>query len=557
MSEAQRAEATLQSLARWPGAALRSYWVCALPFVATLGRFRNAFVFDDVFLIRSDFIFDLANLPRAFVSRTMIASSLDKVVGHPGMDTYRPLSIASFFWDAALSERSPWSYQLTNVLLHCGVCALLLALLADLLPGLAQRYRTALVAWFGLSPWLAEAHVWINGRSDLLLALWCLLALRFMRRALQEEKHAWSTAAGLCLLAGLLSKEVAVLVLPFVVAVPLASAPGVRVRLRYAAPLLGALVMYLALRYVSLSGLRTHNDAGQLALAMKQLPLLLLDGCAHILFPSPYFLRSLRDDYASLAVTYFALAWASVLVAVGLSLRYVRRAYTAVWGLLLALVALAPAALISTSLWPGFGRYLYLPAVGFSIALGAGLEAWTKRSARADRLAFLGLVSLTALSGLLLMDATMSFESDELLYGRASAERPQQAWALGFLGMSLRREQRCSEAIPYLERASQLAPDEPRYAIRLGQCLLQKGEIGAAQQLAERSRTRFSDTRAEAGFLMLAVRALPSSRASEQETLLRRCLTLDPERTDCAQLLKLLNERGSGQSLSEPPESDR
>jgi protein O-mannosyl-transferase len=528
------------------GAWWRSYWVCALPFLVTLPRFRNGFAFDDVFVMRSDFIFDIANLPRALVNRTMIASSLDKVVGRPGMDTYRPLSIASFFWDAAVSGHSPWSYHLTNALLHTAVCALLLALLNQLLPELSQRYRSGLTAWFGLAPWLAEAHVFINGRSDPLLAIGFLLALLFMRRALVEQRFALGLAAGGSLLASLLCKEIAVLMLPFVAAVPTPGGPRVRERLRYGWPLLAALGLYLVLRAFALSGLRTHSDGSQLWLALAQLPLVLLDGSRHVLLPSPYFLRNMRDDYAVLAPWVVPAAWLLTLALGTLLLRQLRRRYTLVWSLAFALAALAPAALISTSLWPGFGRYLYVPALGFSIALGCALHFWLDSGARAARLAFPALLGCSALAGLLLLDATLGFSDERTLYARAIAERPRQAWPLGFLGLALRNEQRCPEAIPYLSRAASLDPDESRYAIRLGQCLLETGSVEAARQVAEAGRARFRGTRSEPGFLLVAARALPSTQSADQRALLQRCLAVDPERSDCRMLLRLLEARSSG-----------
>jgi hypothetical protein len=505
-----------------------------------VARFRNGFVFDDVFMIASDFVFDAKNLPRALVNRTMIISSLDKAVGRPEMDTYRPLSVVSFFWDAALSERSPWSYHLSNALMHCLVCALLLALLRQLLPELPQRLSGCLVAWFGLSPWLAEAHVWISGRSDPLLAAGFLLSLLCMRRALTERRMAPAVAAAGALLAALLSKEIAVVLLPFVVAVPAGERASGRDRLRFAWPLLAALALYLGLRIFALSGLRSHTHASQLLLAAQQLPLVLLDGLRYLIAPTPYFLRSMRDDYAEVAPWQLGLAWLALVALTVILLRCARRAYTLVWSASFSLVALAPAALISTVLWPGFGRYLYAPALGLTIALGAALQAWLQRSPSAARRAWPALLACTGLFGLLLLDATLTFADEQALYARARTERPSQAWTHGFMGMALKREKRCREAIPLLNRAAEMDAAEPRYALRLGQCLLETGAIEPARDVARAGRTRFSGTRSEPGFLVLLVRTLPSTQVAEQRALLQRCLAVDPERSDCAQLLALL-----------------
>jgi hypothetical protein len=140
-----------------------------------------------------------------------------------------------------------------------------------------------------------------------------------------------------------------------------------------------------------------------------------------------------------------------------------------------------------------------------------------------------------------LLDATLSFVDEETLYTRAMVERPGQAWPLGFLGMSLKREQRCREAIPLLNRAATMDARESRYALRLGQCLLETGAIEPARSVAQAGRARFSGTRSEPGFLVLLARSLPSTQAGEQRALLERCLSVDPDRSDCRELLQLLD----------------
>ena len=62
-------------------------------------------------------------------------------------------------------------------MLHALVCVGLLELVRRLAPGLPSLTRVSLVCVFALSPWLSEAHVWINGRSDPLMSLFLLLAL--------------------------------------------------------------------------------------------------------------------------------------------------------------------------------------------------------------------------------------------------------------------------------------------------------------------------------------------------------------------------------------------
>lgn len=524
--------------------ALRQLVVVALPVLATLARFRNGFVFDDVFVIqRGEFIHQLANLPRAFLAHAMVASSQDQAVGKPALDTYRPISIGSFFWDAALSGKQPWSYHLTNLVLHGAVCVLVLRLLDTLVADVSARLRLWLACMFGLSPWLCEAHVFINGRSDLLLALFFVAALLGFRRALLEQRLAPALGAALCMLFALLSKEVAVVLLPFVAAVPCAR--DLRTRLRLGWPLAISLAVYLALRMSALSGLRSHGDTAQLLLALRNLPLLLVDGLWHTLAPTPFVLRSLRDDYASLGLGH--VLGCAVLLAGCMGMLLMRRAWTSIWAWLLAMAGLAPAAMISTMLWPGFGRYLYVPAIGVAVGLGVLLDALAEKTRPAlRRLALLTGALLGLASAWLLLDATLTFGDERALYQTARALHPDQAWTHGFLGLTLRREGQCAAAIPLLNEAAKLDPDDARYAIQLGRCLVDIASFEAARGVAERGRTRFRGTRAEPGFLVVQVLASPTASWQAQARAMERCLALDPGRADCQQLLQDITKHAQG-----------
>ncbi|MEZ4323892.1 MAG: hypothetical protein R3B40_01675 [Polyangiales bacterium] len=519
--------------------------VTLLPALVTAGRFWNGFVFDDVYVITNGtFIHDSANLPLVFTRHAMVASSLDQAVGHPPLDTYRPVPLLTFFWDAWLSGQRPWAYHLTNMVLHAVCCALLLALLRRLVPRLPSVTRAALACMFGLSPWLSEAHVWINGRSDplmtgfLLLATWAALTKPTLRSR--------AAVFGGCLLA-LLAKEVAVLALPFVVLAPFwargecDALPEQRLSWRsFGAVLLSptlALLVYLGMRMAALRGLRTHDDGAQLLAALSHLPVLWADGLYRALVPGGYVLRSLRDDYAGLGVSVVAL---SVLVCIGgvtLGTMSRRRAPLVGFGLAWFAFTLSPVALISTVLWPGFGRYLYLPTVGLVLALAGGLEALVALRPALRRVA-LGLpVLVCLLSAPLLAFATTVYHDDEGLYLEALARAPEQAWTHGFLGLHYRREGECQRAIPLLAHADQLDSTDARYLTSLGHCLVETHQLDAALAVGREGERRFRDTRQEAAFLFIQAVCLPPPELDRIEQLLTRCLVVYPGRQDCADAL--------------------
>lgn len=526
--------------------ALEILLVGLLPSLLTLGRFRNGFVFDDVFVIvRGEFIHTPARFWEAFTHHTMVASSLDSAVGQPALDTYRPLPLVTFFWDAWLAGRDTWSYHLTNTLLHALVCVGLLELVRKLLPNLPALTRVSLVCVFALSPWLSEAHVWVNGRSDPLMSVFVLLALHAALAVPSIASRLLVFAA--CLLA-LLSKEVAVLALPFVVLAPWlrAVSPPPRKAAALLAEAAGptlALGIYLALRVNALDGLKTHEGSSHLWLAARQAPMLLVDGAYRTLVPSDYVLRSLRDDYAALGAEWVAAASLLCLVLGSLAFRVRRQAPLMGAGLAWYALTIAPVSLISTTVWPGFGRYLYLPGLGLVVALGAGLERLALTRPDLRRVA-LGLpLILAAFSAPLLVFATTLYRDEASLYSAAQERAPEQAWTHGFMGLSVRRAGDCERAIPLLSRAAQLDPADHRYLTHLGHCLVETRRREAALAVALEGEARFAGTRQEAAFLLIHASSLPTPDAAEMERLLRRCLVVYPGRTDCARGLETIRAR--------------
>lgn len=521
----------------------RRWLVALLPIAVTLPRFWNGFVFDDVHMIvTGDFIHDASNLPEAFRSHAMVASSLQSAVGTVPVDTYRPISIASFFLDAALSGRAPWSYHLTNTLLHAANCLLLLEVLARLTPTSPARVRFVLALAFGLAPWPSEAHVFINGRSDLLATAGLLAGLVCHRAFCLQPRPAFLWASGGAFLFALLSKETAVLMLPFLVLLPVSPTMSLRRRALAAVPLAITLAGYFTARILALDGVRAHQSGAHLLAVIQNLPLLLCDGLFHIVVPTPYALRNLRDDYADVGILprlgavlllsggLAALAWAAVR----------RRADVMVWGALLALCTLSPAAMITTELWQGFGRYLYLPAVGVAVTASAAFPSLSQRLSASRPLRVAAPALLCLLSALLLLDATLGYRDEITLYGRALARAPEQAWTVGSLGLAYKRVGQCARAVPLLARADQMDPRQPRYAVHLARCLIDLAELDRARAVARHGQAVHRGTRAEAGFLVAEFLTLPRGQPDVAEPLLRRCLQLQPGRPDCAEGLELV-----------------
>ncbi len=206
-------------------------------------------------------------------------------------DYYRPLTIATYLLDRAAGGGAPFAFHLSVVLAHAATSVLVyllaLQLLGSSMPrqpvpltAAARRRSSALAgaaaagALFALHPIHTESVAWAAGRSDVLATGFMVATLLLQPRA----RRSWiaSTAAGLCALAALGSKETAVALYPLMflreVMGPLAERRDLRAWVRgYAGPLIAAAV-YLLLRRNALGELDrlgTRRAAAGRALAAR------------------------------------------------------------------------------------------------------------------------------------------------------------------------------------------------------------------------------------------------------------------------------------------------
>src|SRR2546422_877825 len=185
---------------------------------------------------------------------------LAEVIGGPTLRTpfgyFRPLCMAAYWLDLHLWKLSPGLFHLTNLILLCGVSALVVILIRRYagdshLAGIAGLL-------FALHPYHIENAAWIAGRAD------SLYSLLFLCAALAYDR--WrTTARGLPLLAmtsfelALSAKESAVTLPPFIVLLGVIDArrrPSAREGLRGYLPIAGlALGHFLLVRPLALGGL--------------------------------------------------------------------------------------------------------------------------------------------------------------------------------------------------------------------------------------------------------------------------------------------------------------
>ena len=130
--------------------------------------------FDDQVAIinNQSFLLKWSNLFVAFQRDTL------NVFGGVGGGYYRPVGMFSMIWDAHCSGTNPFSYHLTNVILHVAVSCLLYLLLTRM-SNAGNRINLTLSLLFAVHPVFVSAVTWIPGRGETQLALFILLSFYY------------------------------------------------------------------------------------------------------------------------------------------------------------------------------------------------------------------------------------------------------------------------------------------------------------------------------------------------------------------------------------------
>jgi tetratricopeptide (TPR) repeat protein len=228
-------------------------------------------------------------------------------------------------------------------------------------------------------------------------------------------------------------------------------------------------------------------------------------------YPHP---TSIEAPAATLVTALALVAWTAVV------LGFARRAPAAAVGWLWFVGTLVPVlGLVQVGLQARADRYTYWPLVGLALGVAYPLAALAGSPASQRALLAAGLAALVAL-GVAARAQVHTWRDSLSLYARAQAVAPSAFASFG-LGRALRRAGRGAEAVaplgqaaalrprdatPHLELAEhyaatgeldvaiahqteavQRAPDDPRYAVRLAQLLLQAGQPAQARPVLARA----------------------------------------------------------------------
>lgn len=168
---------------------------------------------------------------------------------------YRPLSIVTFAVEYSLMPDNPRIGHLGNILFYMLTCLLLYRILVLLFPLAPDRqwwWSVPLVAgvMYVLHPVHTEVVANIKGRDEIMTFLGALGSVWFTLKYLSDKKNLWLILSGISFFLALLSKENAITFLAIIPAVLwFFTAARKDDYIRTLAPVLGAAVLYLVIRY--------------------------------------------------------------------------------------------------------------------------------------------------------------------------------------------------------------------------------------------------------------------------------------------------------------------
>lgn len=447
--------------------------VLAAAVLAHLSSLANGFVWDDVsYILRNPVLRDAGNLLLLFTK--------PETWGTGGVNPYyRPLTTLTFLLDTLTWGGRSAGFHATNLLLHLGVCSLLLATLRRLLePGAAL----AAALLFAVHPAHAEPVAFVSARADLICALLLLAAfLAWMRHGETGGTGALALAV-LAYGAALFAKITAGPYLAVFAIYGLLFFPR-RPRIRELAPFVAAALGFLLINSMVLT-ITTWSDQPLLTRVATAGPILVRYALMALspLQLSVFHGIPLRSALDAPAV----VAWVAVGAAAALAAARARRAPRAALGIAWFLAGLLPASNLIAVIYPALAadRYLYIPLIGGVLAVGAGLQRLS--ALNVPRLPRRCAVAAGSLALLALAGFTMArdrlWRDDVTLWERGALENPSHPFVLGALARAYMETQRDEEALQVLLRA--LEVDEGNAEIHLDLVVLgfRHGNFEAAER---------------------------------------------------------------------------
>lgn len=473
----------------------------ALAMLTSINTLWLGYAVDDTQQVLNNVVIrSLKNLPLQFTSGVWSFVSIDMM---PEQLYYRPLFGVLFTINYALFGSKLWAWHLLNVLIHAAVAGLVYLVIKEF----SGRGRTALItaSLFAVHPVHAESVAWISGVTDPWMALFFLPAFYCYLRYRKSGKTYLLVLAAALFLPALFAKETA-LALPLLIAYCelFHFVDGdFKQRLRrlslVAAGVLAPLVIYLLMRRQALGSVLVSDGAyASLLMAMLTMPLAIVKYLALSALAMPYSYHHLTPLVTSATDVRFLAPFAAVVALICVTLFSASRLlkFAAVW----FAATLLPALLAIRYLSPEYivqDRYLYLPSIGFCLAVALGVEWLTAkvRQENAARVTWATAALLVVVMGAMLMRQNLFWKDDVAVFQRCVAVAPTSADALSQLSLVYFITGRFKEADAEAKRAVELNPQSSNAYMRLSYINSRLGKVDNAITDMEQGIAAIPETR--------------------------------------------------------------
>jgi protein O-mannosyl-transferase len=412
-----------------------------LVLIAFGNSLENGFVFDDHFLI----VNNLSLKDKNYLSRIFIPSAEDSpVIDSPTAKAnfvayYRPFTRALFAINYRVFGLDSRGWHAVNL----GLYLIVVVFAFFVLRSISRReeiYGPAILL-FSLHPIHSEAVSWANCLVETLHGTFFLASFLFFiywRESEQKMRILWFIASIISATCAIFSKELAVS-LPLLIAgyIVLIESPNqirsnLKTRVRSAAlaivPYLGVVAFYLILRYNAGGGTLQINNALNIDVTLRSLPLVIVKYLSLLLFPINLSPAYPTRPVSSFASAQFLVAAAIVLALTAIVARFFFRNSILRCAWLLLILPLIPLLNIGMLL-PELmvqDRYLFLPSLGFCL-LGGLLFASLPSVRVVSRRALL-LLALTCY-GTLAIKQNSYWRNDLDLFSHAVKVDPKSSFA--------------------------------------------------------------------------------------------------------------------------------
>jgi len=337
------------------------------------------FVWDDLPQIKENvLITSLKNIPRILITEVWKGVK----GGEDVAPYYRPvftlsLAIDYFFW-----KLNPLGYHLTNILLHLLVTTGVYMLSVRLLKDKPAALFSGLV--FSVHPVHSEAVSWISARNESLAALFMFSSF-YLYLLFKEKGNVRYIGTSLVLFfLALLSKEMAITLPALLLLFEFCFGTGAWKKKLKLPVLYGTMIVpYLIARtlVLDISSLQNEPVLWRIFTSFG----ILLNYIRLLIFPvnlKAYYDVPVQKTFQAPDVLIPLLLLSAVFTAIVFLRKYDKRLF---FGLFWILIAVIPVSGIPVLILPSpmAERYLYIPSVGFAIALGAGFSMLMAKTQKA------------------------------------------------------------------------------------------------------------------------------------------------------------------------------